>query len=86
MGSTRLGAPPMGGLPGRVVWIDPPLGRIASSPGLHVSQVAGGSSVAAPLHMDSPTSSCPLSLDVSVCRVPVLREVFFGGEEAKRPH
>jgi hypothetical protein len=65
MGSTSLSAPPMEGWPGRVVWVDPPLGKIASSPGLHISQVAGGSSAAAPLPMDSSTSSCPPSSDVS---------------------
>jgi hypothetical protein len=65
MGSTSLSAPPMEGWPDRVVWVDPPLGKIASSPGLHISQVAGGSSAAAPLPMDSSTSSCPPSSDVS---------------------
>jgi hypothetical protein len=65
MGSTSLSAPPMEGWPGRVVWVDPPLGKIASSPGLHISQVAGGSSAAAPLPMDSSTSSCPPSSNVS---------------------
>ncbi|KAH0813902.1 hypothetical protein GEV33_008889 [Tenebrio molitor] len=68
MGSTRLGSPPMPGLPDQVVWVDPPLGGIANSPGLHFSQVAGGSSVAAPLHMDLSTSDCPPSSDVSPTR------------------
>jgi hypothetical protein len=42
------------------VWVDPPQGKISSSPGLHASQVAGGSSPAAllPLSGVSPPD-CP---------------------------